>query len=945
MDVPHANDNKAIRIASEHGNADLVRLLLADPRVDPTAHNNEAIRAASHNGYTYVVKLLLDDGRADPAAFNNGAIRDASHNGYIDVVRLLLTDPRVDPTAADNDAIRGARTEIVTLLLKDPRVSLMEHQFETIIRDLTNLLPLKKDIDILKIENYDSLIHLFLYPSILHDKLRFVLSHIKKISQGGMGHIYQFGKYVVKHVLSSRDDNKFYMIEYTPTHKTLLRIPNHLIEAVTSVVLSTYIRPAYTPSFMNTYACMISPNLFLYPQKPNVTESYTINELLTPMDPLLFGHITDESFSVTTFLFSVFQILFALHNAQQTCHFVHNDLHRGNVMLRTHSTYRRVKYHITENLFLYGNINRDTVIIDYGFARCETQHHIFTNVLDTIIGQTDSTDLFEYNPFIDVATFLIANINNKFVRYHKDIIPIFYQLLIHFFNIEDLFTNDADFYINDYLDMNGLKIGWRMKSYKLKELRIKPRSALDLISFLQNIIVQNITMYGNDEKDTSGEYRIPFVDNKTDILSLVENQVCFSRMDLDDHLFAHTYTNVNLVNSQKVSDGDKHNSYTHLDLSKRQPLDNSSHVYDILRYESTFPPFHISYMTDDNQTHLPKSHQKGSTFYGKKQMYMVRLNPEEAPSYKFKLDCCHIDTRTYLEDSRIDSGVCINAGFFNINSDFAPIGQSTIGVKHFNHNPIPFVYQPYYHQITIGGKNTNTIYINPTPFTLLEGTDDYFFSGPLLIREGHIHFDEDMLDTKIDDVYIFQCEPFNFVPKVKKGDSYVKNCNPPSQPGELFHAANKNSRSALVTTYDNQVYFVTTPGRMKDSEGMTLPEFARYISKIPNINMAVNLDGGGSSRITLKIPASDTILYLPSQKQAQSYHVGTILSFVKMRPDATEPMASIYSLMEPMEPMEPMEHFCGKRSNTRMKRSGKLDIRHTHKKRRTRRLKIHRSNS
>jgi ankyrin repeat protein len=98
----------AIRFASGYGNVEVVKLLLNDPRVDPSAHDNYAIRWASRNGHVEVVKLLLNDPRVDPSADNNCAIRWASRNGHVEVVKLLLNYPRVDPSAYNNDAMRCA---------------------------------------------------------------------------------------------------------------------------------------------------------------------------------------------------------------------------------------------------------------------------------------------------------------------------------------------------------------------------------------------------------------------------------------------------------------------------------------------------------------------------------------------------------------------------------------------------------------------------------------------------------------------------------------------------------------------------------------------------------------------------------------------------------------------------------------------------------------------
>jgi ankyrin repeat protein len=101
---------------------------LLDQGIDPAADDNYAIKLASSNGHTEIVRLLLDDPRVDPAASANYAIKLASANGYTEVVKLLLDDPRVDPSANDNYAIHAAslmgHTYVVKLLSGDPRFDL-----------------------------------------------------------------------------------------------------------------------------------------------------------------------------------------------------------------------------------------------------------------------------------------------------------------------------------------------------------------------------------------------------------------------------------------------------------------------------------------------------------------------------------------------------------------------------------------------------------------------------------------------------------------------------------------------------------------------------------------------------------------------------------------------------------------------------------------------------
>ena len=123
---PSANNNYAIRLASEHGHIAVVNRLLEDPRVDPSAYFNYAIQWASELGHGAVVNRLLEDPRVDPSANSNYAIGLASEHGHSAIVNRLLEDPRVDPSAYDNYAIRWAskhgHSAVVNRLLEDPRV-------------------------------------------------------------------------------------------------------------------------------------------------------------------------------------------------------------------------------------------------------------------------------------------------------------------------------------------------------------------------------------------------------------------------------------------------------------------------------------------------------------------------------------------------------------------------------------------------------------------------------------------------------------------------------------------------------------------------------------------------------------------------------------------------------------------------------------------------------
>jgi hypothetical protein len=69
-----------------HVNMDILNLLLADPRVDPSSQDSLAL---------YNAVRLLQDPRVDPTAGNNRAIRLAVRQLDTAIVARLLQDPRV----------------------------------------------------------------------------------------------------------------------------------------------------------------------------------------------------------------------------------------------------------------------------------------------------------------------------------------------------------------------------------------------------------------------------------------------------------------------------------------------------------------------------------------------------------------------------------------------------------------------------------------------------------------------------------------------------------------------------------------------------------------------------------------------------------------------------------------------------------------------------------
>lgn len=83
------NDNQRKFAEAVHNN-DIKNVKKYLKIADPGANDNYAIRRSSEKGYTEIVRLLIQNPRVDLGARYESPIRLASKNGHTEVVRLLL---------------------------------------------------------------------------------------------------------------------------------------------------------------------------------------------------------------------------------------------------------------------------------------------------------------------------------------------------------------------------------------------------------------------------------------------------------------------------------------------------------------------------------------------------------------------------------------------------------------------------------------------------------------------------------------------------------------------------------------------------------------------------------------------------------------------------------------------------------------------------------------
>lgn len=93
--------NETLARAARHGNLEMLKYLIEKKGADLHAEDEKALRVASQNGHLDVVKYLVERG-ADVHAMFEGALRFAAARGQQHVVNYLLSKG-ADPNALDED--------------------------------------------------------------------------------------------------------------------------------------------------------------------------------------------------------------------------------------------------------------------------------------------------------------------------------------------------------------------------------------------------------------------------------------------------------------------------------------------------------------------------------------------------------------------------------------------------------------------------------------------------------------------------------------------------------------------------------------------------------------------------------------------------------------------------------------------------------------------------
>lgn len=659
------------------------------------------------------------------------------------------------------------------------------------------------------------------------DKIKSLIPQSSE-AKGGIGTVYNFGKYKLKiseicpdniqsHLLNqlctmSKNDDLVYWIPNTEYNKTTLLCPNYITEPIVGALLSKL--RSYTPSFMSIYGC-------IYDKNDINKKTYQILEPL--INPNNVGDISIDYF--------LFQIIYALDVAQKSIRYTHWDLHQNNVMIRKRNPTIQ-KYKLADGIFLYSKVEYDSVIIDYGHNRCETKDVTVVPQMKFIDNPSNREilDYYDFNPFYDIFTIIHSfylHINNI------DVKKFCFNLL------KEFLLQKTDEQVSMLLEKLTLNKQWRVYPERLT-ISNMPLTAEKMC---QKIVEKYERV---DDIDTNTLNNI--LDEKKFIISTtdlkVEEEYSQPQVQMDTSYCPYN----KMVSKGKLGENPYELEIKHYDDQKEHKIHN------LTRVEFKKQNIAISKM------------MQPSTIDG---------------VFKFRSDCCRIDPRTYFQNPNITEGIVINASFFNIMGDYTPIGPYKHKKMYYN-NPIPELYKQYYRAVVIDILGDLDIITIDEAIKYEAKYVDILVCGPVLIETGKNMTDE-FLKTgfyKSDGtpVYPFLCDNSN--DNVKVLSNGVMNCSKIS-PGELGHAGNENPRSVVALDSKGTVYFFCLAGRggAENSRGLDLVRMTEFITfQGFDIVKAVNMDGGRSSLMTYK---DKNTIYLSNVENVGCYPVGNVLSYVK----------------------------------------------------------------
>lgn len=648
-----------------------------------------------------------------------------------------------------------------------------------------------------------------------------------------------------------------YRVPNTPSGKMSLYAPNYVLEAIIAAILNSYKK--YTPCFTKILGIQYD---FHSPEK----KVYILQEKLLEIAPLIK--------SSRSFIQISIQLLHALDVAQKKGKYVHYDLHAGNVMARKLPKGTISIYELGNGKYMYTYTDFDAVIIDYGHNRLETDDSILTpklifNLQAGGSGQREMVDMYEFNPYYDVFSFL----SNFFMRAtsnqpafpwnnRAEIDSIFAHFFEVFFNPVSNLPNNTEFLSNLYEHIRDGG-GWRPLPERLatewidneiprpRGMSPNPTGQKFIKASTPGEMLDRISTHF--KKAFFPQYNGSYSDHNQVFAYLDTYGVFFS----DQVLKFEGYDNRFFHQPSKKMETVYYN-YLQRDVGviDDRVIDiryfNYANRSSVLKQRLSYEPYNRTRAKDVSGQDMDPNNQHVH-------VALIDIEKGRRNGYKFRFDCCRIDIRNYLQTKKIAGGIAINASFFQIKNEtknFLPIGMYRTNTFTSNED-IPKIFEPYYGIVGMD-RNGN---MNIDVLANFGKYNQLLTSGPLLVLNRKGMFDKNIMSNPI-----FQCGPG------------AHDCQK-IDPGEFWHIANPNPRTALGILGNGNVVFVHVEGRGNRGAGMDILQLQNTMLNLGCVN-AINLDGGRSSQLMWRSPGEEVIRQA-GPTISTAYPVGNIISYVK----------------------------------------------------------------
>ena len=784
---------------------------------------------------------------------------------------------------------------------------ILENLNDVLEKDITHLFQNRKLINNLLTGNY-----------IVGDPL----------NAGGLGSVYNFGpRHVIKQtkicedmsspntypepnslaygicMVAKKDDENYKTVD-TALNKKKYMIPNYIAELLASIYLSHKLKP-YTDGFS---FCESG----LYNKTTKIT--YAIQERLTL--PVNFGDMTPFDY-----LLFLFEICATLAIAQDKNKFVHYDLHKGNVMYREYETPKRRVYsgvftdmirNITGNSNVSITSRYQPVIIDYGFARFETDEVIIGPTYEAKPRGVSYLNHHLYNPYYDIITLVrsfMLDFRRRLSSANAEILLSLTKIILSYI-----------LNVGNHTEIDGLFISSESPRIKMTELNTREfRSIKDLCNFILTIIEGNTVgpAYGINalviQRLSHNALRNDYVVGPLQYLPHPN----ISNYDLRNLFLFTNFKYIQAPYNQRIGGiaGGFAWQYQNYHVSRSAlGLQNVRK-----RYNLTFPNLR------NNPRYNDAIHVSCAVMY----------NPDQTSTpFRFSTECCHMDAKRFLQDKKIAEGVTMNGTFFQWKTNFGPIGFFKKNQLVIDDTDINFNYIDDYYYIII--KEDGSLQISDNNVLTNDAENNRYFdenrntsvfvSGPKLVEQGRSAFNENKLsyvyrdgseqnvfkylstDVGSTTTFADHFRDQNFLGQLRivysgnispidvdKPDTHILDISN-LRPGDFIHAANPNPRSVLATTNNGLVLFLAFAGRGdmpigggEGSTGLDLIDLSSILANpalLAPLNLpdgtriveALNVDGGGSSSVNVKDSAQPYIL-TGSLSKINSYPVGNIITY------------------------------------------------------------------